>query len=274
MSDRERDIGIEATTERPVAVVTGAASGVGAATARLLAARDVEVVGIDQSWDDDSIPGLRVEGDVTDAKTWAHALDEASRLGELSGLVLGAAHLTLGPLLEVDESSFRRGFEVNVFAAALALRACLPTMIARGGGSVVAVASVNALYAEQGLTAYCASKGALLQLIRGVGIDYARAGIRANCVCPAAVDTPLFQRHAAAAADPQSFREKAAARHPDGRIRTPEEVAEAIAFLLDERSAGISGATLTVDGGLTSTFDFQASAVPTEPPPPFRIPES
>jgi NAD(P)-dependent dehydrogenase (short-subunit alcohol dehydrogenase family) len=272
MSESERHLRTAPPSEAPVTIVTGAASGVGAATARLLAAQGVEIVGIDRRWEDDSVPGLRVEGDVTEQTTWARAAAATPPLGELTGLVIGAGHLSIGPLLEVDDESIRRVFEVNVFGAVLGLKACLPTMIARGGGSVVAVASVNALLAEQGLTAYSASKGALLQLIRGVAVDYARAGIRANCVCPAAIDTPMFRRHVGEAADPDAFLEETAARHPDGRIRTPEEVAEVVAFLIDERSRGLTGTTVTVDGGLTSTFDYQSSAVNREAAPHRRDP--
>lgn len=245
-----------------IAIVTGAASGVGAATARVLAERGTRVVGVDLRWEDDAVPGVHVAGDVTDADTWAQALAAAERLGGApDGLVLNAAQLAVGALLDVAEADLRRVFEVNVFAVAHGLRTLLPAMIAGGGGSVVAVASVDALLAEQGLAAYCASKGAVVQLIRSVALDYARAGIRANCVCPGATDTPLLRRHVAAAADPERFLREKAERHPVGRIRSAEEVAEVIAFLLDERSAGMTGTTVTVDGGLTASFDFQASAV-------------
>lgn len=251
-----------------VAIVTGGASGVGAATVALLLARGVAVVAVDRDWPDEASQAsgdgiVRIAGDVTDADTWRRATAAAASVGELSRLVLNAAHLAVGSVLDVSERALREVFEVNVFAAALGLRACLPAMIERGGGTVVAVASTDALLAEQGLAAYCASKGALLQLIRCVAIDHARQGIRANCVCPGAIDTPFFRRHVEAATDPAAFLAAKVERHPAGRILAPEDVANLVAFLLDGGSLGVNGAAVLVDGGLTATFDFQATAVGT-----------
>ena len=118
------------------------------------------------------------------------------------------------------------------------------------------VASTAAMYAEQSLAAYSASKGALLQLIRSVAVDFARKGIRANAVCPGAIDTPFFRQHVDAAADPDAFLHRKIERHPAGRILRPDDVAEAIWFLLSEHSIGMNGACVMVDGGLTATFDF------------------
>jgi NAD(P)-dependent dehydrogenase (short-subunit alcohol dehydrogenase family) len=251
------------TTE--VAVVTGAGSGVGSATARLLAEQGSQVVGVDRRWPEGAMlpaGAARVSGDVTDPATWTEVLAAAEEHGGApSQLALNAGMLAVGSVLEVAESDLRAVFEVNVFAAALALRSCLPAMIERGGGAVVAVASTDSLFAEQGLAAYCSSKGALLQLIRCAALDHARAGVRANCVCPGAIDTPFFRRHVDAAREPDRFLEEKVERHPAGRILEPIDVAEVVAFLLSPRSRGMTGAAVTVDGGLTATFDFQSSAV-------------
>lgn len=242
-----------------VAIVTGAASGVGAATAEHLRAAGTAVVGIDLAWGRDA-PTLaaRVTGDVGAVGTWREALDAAG--GAPAKLVLNAARLTVGTVLDVSDEELRLVSEVNVFAVALGLRECLPPMIAAGGGSVVAVASVAALVAEQGLAAYCASKGALLQLMRCVAVDHARAGIRANCVCPGAIDTPFFRRHVDASADPERFLREKTERHPSGRILDPDDVARVVEFLLSDAAVGMNGAAVTVDGALTTTFDFQTSA--------------
>ncbi len=247
-----------------VAIVTGAASGVGAEVARQLRAAGDAVVGVDLRWEDAFDPALCVQGDVRVERTWDDALACAQQLGgPATKLVLNAGLLTVGTLLELSLAQVREVFDVNVFAVALGLQKCLPHMIAAGGGSIVAVASVDALLVEQGLAAYCSSKGALLQLVRSVALDYARSGIRANCVCPGAIDTPFFQQHVTAAADPAQFLREKTDRHPAGRILVPADVAAVVEFLLDERAAGMTGATVTVDGGLTSTFDFQSTAVST-----------
>lgn len=249
-----------------IAIVTGAGSGVGKETARLLREAGDVVIGVDAHWGDEFDATCCVQGDVRQAQTWDDALASAGRYGGApSKLVLNAGLLVVGSLLDVSMAQLREVFDVNVFAVALGLQKCVPPMIADGGGSIVAVASVDAFMVEQGLAAYCSSKGALLQLVRSVALDYARSGLRVNCVCPGAIDTPFFQRHVTAAADSERFLREKIERHPAGRILTPVDVAAVVEFLLDSRSLGMNGSTVTVDGGLTSTFDFQSSAVPAVP---------
>ena len=177
-----------------IAIVTGGASGVGKATVELLASHGISVVAIDRAWPRDH-PGSdaveRLTGDVVDDSTWSTALEVAERLGRPSMLVLNAAKLVVGTVLEVTTEQFRAVMEVNVIAAVKGLQATLPSMLSHGRGSIVGVASTNSLYAEQSLASYNSSKGALLQLIRSVAVDYARAGIRANAVCPGYVETEM-----------------------------------------------------------------------------------
>lgn len=173
-------------------------------------------------------------------------------------LVLNAARLAIGTVLELDEDDLSSVLDTNVLGAFRGLRACLPTMLEGGGGSIVAVASTDAVYAEQRLAAYCASKGALLQLIRSVAVDFGPNGIRANAICPGAIDTPFFRRHVDAAPDPSAFLRQKIARHPSGRLLQADDVANAVCFLLDEKSIGFNGAALMIDGGLTAAFDFVA----------------
>lgn len=239
-----------------LAVVTGAASGVGAAVAALLAEQGVPTIGVDVN----DGPGSWVRGDVADPETWRRVVEVADGR-TVDRLVLAAAVLEVGTALQVTADALRRVMDVNVVGALLGVQACLPGMLAAGGGRIVAVASVDAFLAEQGLAAYCASKGALLQLIRCVAVDYARAGIRANCVCPAAIDTPFFRQHVDAAADPVEFLRVKTERHPAGRILDPADVAHAVMFLLSDAAIGINGTGLTVDGALTATFAYDASAV-------------
>ncbi|CAN7632512.1 SDR family oxidoreductase [Phenylobacterium sp. LjRoot219] len=246
------------TTE--IAVVTGGASGIGEATVAILRAQHIPVVAVDLAWPE-ADPGravTRITGDAAAASTWTAVREACAELGGApTKLVINAARLIVGTILDVSEADLRGVLEVNVLGAYHALRACLPTMIERGGGAIVTVASVDALVAEQNLAAYNTSKGALLQLTRSVAIDHALDGVRANCVCPGAVDTPFFRRHVDAAPDPAAFLREKAGRHPRGRILEPTEVANAIHFLLTDAASGINGAALTVDAGLLASFDFR-----------------
>lgn len=246
-----------------LAIVTGGASGVGAETVLRLRAQGTPVIAIDRTW---SAPAALedvqiVTGDVTSDITWKEVAGAiaATPGGAVSMLVINAAHLAVGTILELDEAEVRNVFDVNVMGAVKALKTCLPSMIDRGRGSVVAVASTDALMAEQGLAAYCASKGALLQLMRCVAVDHGRQGIRANTVCPGAIDTPFFRKHVDAAPDPKAFLEAKIQRHPAGRILQPADVASAIMYLLSDAAVGVNGSHLVIDGGLTASFDFHTN---------------
>jgi NAD(P)-dependent dehydrogenase (short-subunit alcohol dehydrogenase family) len=245
-----------------VAIVTGAASGVGNATVELLGTHGISVVAIDRAWPADHSGSDTVErltGDVVDDTTWAAALEVAQRLGGPSMLVLNAAKLVVGTVLEVNPEQFRAVFEVNVIGAVKGLQACLPSMLERGRGSIVGIASTNALYAEQALVSYNSSKGALIQLIRSVAVDHARAGVRANAVCPGAIDTPFLREHVDAAPDPEGLLRQKLGRLPSGRLLDPVDVARVVHFLLSDAALGMTGASVLVDGGLTATFDFDST---------------
>lgn len=247
-----------------VAILTGAASGVGAETLKLLRHEGTLVTAVDMAWPDDLVDRdgwVPVCGDVSRAETWQRALKACrDTFGQAPNrLVINAARLAVGKVTEVSEEDLRAVFDVNVFGAFLGLQTCIPAMAEGGGGTVVTVGSTGSLLAEQGLAAYCASKGALLQLTRSVAVDHAGDGIRANCVCPAAIDTPFFRRHVDAAPDPAAFLQKKRARHPAGRILEPIDVARVITFLLSDASLGMNGSVVTVDGGLLASFDFEAS---------------
>lgn len=244
-----------------VAVVTGSASGVGLATVARLRARGVDVIGVDLAeTPDEGGPGRLIPllADVADSATWEQVLARAEReLGAApTTLVLNAARLVIGTVVTLTEEDWDAVLDVNVRGAARALRTLLPPMARSGGGSVVFVASVDGLVAEQNLAAYCTSKGALLQLMRAVALDHAREGIRSNAVCPGAIDTPFFRRHVVAAPDPAEFLRQKTERHPLGRLLSSGDVADAVDFLASDRARGITGAALTVDAGLTTGFDF------------------
>jgi NAD(P)-dependent dehydrogenase (short-subunit alcohol dehydrogenase family) len=137
------------------------------------------------------------------------------------------------------------------------LRAVLPAMINRGHGAVAVVCSVNSLFVEDQLSAYSTSKAALLHVVRSAALEHAQHGIRINAVCPGAVDTPLFQRHLDSTPDPAAARRAIERRSPTGAVLRPEEVAEVVGFLLGPGASGMSGAAVVVDGGLTTTYEFE-----------------
>ena len=251
--------------EQP-ALVTGAASGVGMATARLLLQRGTKVLGLDVTGQPGGLPGSQdlawLRGDVSEPVAWERALARSREaFGSPPGtLVLCAAQLATGKVLDTSLETFRSLMEVNVYGAILGLQACLPPMIDRGQGAVVAIASTASLQAEQDLAAYCTSKGALIQLIRSAAVDYAPAGIRINAVCPTSIDTPFLRGQTDNVSDPSGFWKAMVDRHPMGRILQPEDVASVVGFLTSAEAGGITGSAVVVDCGLTATYDFQPPA--------------
>jgi NAD(P)-dependent dehydrogenase (short-subunit alcohol dehydrogenase family) len=245
------------------ALVTGAASGVGLATTRMLREREMSVLGVDLDEQPADLAGLSdiawFRGDVSDAGTWARALGRSREAFGCSPgtLILCAARLVTGKLLDTTLETFRSVMDVNVYGVVLGLQACLPAMIEQGQGTIVAVASTASLQAEQDLAAYCTSKGALIQLVRSAAIDYAPAGIRINAVCPTSIDTPFLRGQTDVMPDPASFWKAMVNRHPMGRILRPEDVAAVVVFLVSAGAAGMTGSAVVVDCGLTATYDFQ-----------------
>lgn len=242
-----------------LALVTGAASGVGLVTTRRLRGQGARVIGVDLQGQPESLVGddgiVWIRGDVSQRETWQRALAAAESTFTIAPqvLVLNAARLAIGNVLDTSVETFRDLMEVNVYGAVLGMQACLPSMMRSGHGSIVVVASVNGLFAEQDLAAYNTTKGALVQLVRSTAVDHARSGVRINAVCPTSIDTPFLRRHVDSTPDPEAFWREMAARHPTGSILTPDDVASAILFLASSESAGITGTTLVVDGGLTAS---------------------
>ena len=202
-----------------------------------------------------------VQGSVSDEETWdavLAVLDEAGWTPDLSlGFIGAAAILHVGMLLDEDLSVWERTWRVNVMGNVIGLRALLPRLIEASRGSVVVVTSVDASFAEQQLAHYASSKGALEMAVRTIALDYARTGVTINLLAPGPMRAGLFERHLAASADPEAFLSTRTARQPIGRIIGADEVANAAAFLLSDQASGLFATTVTVDGGLTSGFDFR-----------------
>jgi len=238
-----------------VAIVTGGASGIGAATARALAGDGARVVIADVDVDSGPAVAREIGGrfesvDVADAAAVERLIrGTASRDGRLDVLVSNAFATVVGPLESLDVEGCRRTLEVTLTAGFTALRAAAPLMRAQGSGSVVNVASISGLGGDRGLAAYNTAKAGVINLTRTAALELARSGIRVNAVCPGLVDTPPLRRAFEIAPE---RRPAAEAAIPLGRLARPDEIARVILFLASDDASYMTGATVVVDGGLTA----------------------
>jgi NAD(P)-dependent dehydrogenase (short-subunit alcohol dehydrogenase family) len=245
--------------------VTGAASGIGRATASALRDRGTELIGVDLVEAPEELRADAavdwVEGDVAAPETWDRVTVACERRNPNGAdcLVTCAATLVVAPFLETSTDDWRRIFDVNVFGVLHGMQALLPRMLEQRAGAIAVVCSVNSFIVEDELSAYSTSKAALLHATRSAAVEYAATGVRINAVCPGIIDTPLLRRHFESLDDPAAARRAGERRSPIGRILQPEEVAEAICFLVGDSASAMSGAALTVDGGLTVTYDFDSA---------------
>jgi NAD(P)-dependent dehydrogenase (short-subunit alcohol dehydrogenase family) len=229
-------------------LVTGAAGGIGVAVTQRLVAEGARVVAADLQAPD-GVAEASVGGDVTDEDDAARVVEQAhSALGGLDGLVLTAGIHYVGPTHEMAAADFDRVLAVSARGTFLCLRAALPGMLQQRSGRIVTYGSTAALVGAPGLTAYAAAKGAVLQITRSVAAEYSSHGIRVNCLCPGATDTPLLRRLMADRPDPEHF----AQAHPIGRFADADEIAAATVFLLSDDASYFIGSAVVCDGGFTA----------------------
>jgi NAD(P)-dependent dehydrogenase (short-subunit alcohol dehydrogenase family) len=236
-----------------VAVVTGGASGIGLATCERLRDEGFTVAALDLAPDGAAgAAALTLRCDVTDEGHVTKAMSTvAERYGGIDVLVNNAGITGSHEAARCHEtpvSEWDRVHAVNVRGPFLCSRAVLPSMIARGSGHIITIASVAGLIAFPGRCAYTASKGAALMLTRSIAIDYAAAGIRANAVCPGMVYTPMTSWRL----DQPELRAAVESRIPVGRVASTEEIADAVAVLASGRLAYMTGHPLVVDGGMSA----------------------
>jgi NAD(P)-dependent dehydrogenase (short-subunit alcohol dehydrogenase family) len=235
-----------------VALVTGAATGIGRATVARLAAEGAAVVAaVAEASQLEAVAGFApLVLDVRSEAAWEVAVGEVeARLGGLDILVNNAGIHRSGGALETDRALWDEVMAVNLWGTFLGCRAAIPALRRRGGGAIVNLASVNALSGAPRAAAYAASKGGVRALTMALAIDHARENIRVNCVCPGAVATPLLEGVIAGATEPEAMRGTVVARHPMGRIAEPEEVAAVVAFLASADASFMTGLAIPVDGG-------------------------
>lgn len=243
-----------------VALITGSGSGMGQSTALAFARQGakVAVVDIDGQKAASVVSqikrqggiALALEADVTrEEDTRRMVMAVRSEYGRLDVLDNNAGTSTIKPLAETTEKDFHRIMNLNVLAALLVCKHTIPLIIESGGGSIINIASLSALRSRPNMPLYVASKGAITALTRSLAIDFACQGIRANCICPAATETPLLVRHYESIEDGQTKRRAAEASVPLGRFAQPEDIAQLAVFLASDESQYISGQVIAVDGG-------------------------
>jgi NAD(P)-dependent dehydrogenase (short-subunit alcohol dehydrogenase family) len=238
-----------------VALVTGAGSGIGLATAEALVHEGARVAAVDVNPPPARDGLLPLVGDVTDQASVDAAVSAAVvQLGGLDVLINNAGIGAQGTVEENELDEWQRVFEVNVFGIVRMTRACLPHLRRSRHAAIVNTASIVSWTGLPRRACYGASKGAVYALTLAMAADCAPDGIRVNCVCPGTVDTPWVARLLAAAPDPAAVRANLIARQPIGRLGTAEEIAAAIVYLASPAAGYTTGTALQIDGG---THSFQ-----------------
>ena len=233
--------------EGKVAIVTGGASGIGAATVERLLAEGASIVAADRTAPNapDSAALVHHRADLSDPEAVTAMVAAAvARFGRIDYLVNNAGTGGLADAADQSDAEWARIFAINTHAVMYGCRAAIPVMRAQGSGAIVNIASISGLGGDYGMGAYAASKGAVVNYTRSVAMDCARDGIRVNALCPGLIDTPL------SAVIPD--RARWAAGIPMGRSAHPSEIASVIAFLLSDDASFMTGSIIVADGGLTA----------------------
>jgi NAD(P)-dependent dehydrogenase (short-subunit alcohol dehydrogenase family) len=244
-----------------VAVITGGAMGIGQATARKFAQSGASVAILDLNRDAGQATAREIEStggicsffacDLSISSQVAAAIDKViAKFGALDILVSNAGIQDYNDVVATTEDAWDRLMNINLKSCFLVCKFSVPHLLKRPGAAIVVLGSVQSFTAIQNSAAYVTSKHALLGLSRAMALDYAQKGIRVNCVCPGAIDTPMLRGSASLAPDPQRVIETCGRMHAMGRIGKPEEVADCIAYLASPMASFITGAALVVDGGM------------------------
>lgn len=247
--------------ENKVVVVTGAAMGIGEAVARKFAELKASVALLDRNEEKgrETAASLAAAGgrakfyacDVGAGTQVQRAIEStAADFGGMDVLANCAGIQRYGSVVATEETLWDEVMTVNLKSFYLLCRSAIPFMLQRGGGSIVAIGSVQSVAALPNSAAYVTAKHGILGLVRAVALDYAAKNIRANCVLPGAIDTPMLQASIAMCEEPERVRSACDRSHALGRIGKPSEVADAVAFLASDAASFITGAYLAVDGGM------------------------
>ncbi|MEM1114783.1 MAG: SDR family NAD(P)-dependent oxidoreductase [Pseudomonadota bacterium] len=243
--------------ENKVAIVTGAASGIGLASALRFAEEGATVVGVDiqrgEAWSQvEAVANSSAfhQLDVTDAGAQASAVAETLAAFDRVDVLLTAAGVgDGGPVSMLEEASWDRVLDINLKGTFLSIKAVIDAMMSQRSGSIITVASVEGLNGTEGGSAYNASKGGVVLLSKNVAIDYGRMGIRCNAICPGFIDTPMLQ---SVLGNMPEFQADVVRQVKLGRLGQPSEIAATAAFLASDDASYLTGQAIAVDGGYTS----------------------
>lgn len=232
-------------------IVTGGASGIGAATTAHLLSRGAKVAVLDLHPDAAPAPALAIMCDVVDDASVRAAVEQVAReLGGIDVVVNNAGIGAQGTVADNDDAEWHHVFDVNVVGAVRVSRAALPYLRQSPAAAIVNTSSIAATAGLPARALYAATKGAVRALTMSMAADHIREGIRVNCVNPGTADTPWVSRLLGQAQDPAAERAALEARQPHGRLVTPAEIAAAIAYLASPLAGSTTGTELAVDGGM------------------------
>jgi NAD(P)-dependent dehydrogenase (short-subunit alcohol dehydrogenase family) len=246
-----------------VALVTGGGSGIGRETSIRFAAEGARVVVADLLGDTAEAVAADIRASGADATACAmdvtRGADVAAGVqtaidayGGVDVVVNNAGITITGAAHDLTEDDWDRELAINLKSVYLVSKALWPHFLERGGGSIVSTASIAGLWAIPDDAAYCASKAGVIMLTKCLALDGAKAGIRANCVCPGFIQTPMIDGYFADQPDPDASREFAVKLHPLGRLGEPRDIADGFVYLASDDARWVTGTALVVDGGLTS----------------------
>ena len=247
---------------RKVALVTGAAAGIGRATSILFAregasvvAVDVDAPGLDALVSEIASSGGRAEAVVADVSRStdvdAAVSSAIASFGRIDILFNNAGFVPSGKLHETTESDWDKSMAVGVKSVYLFSRLVVPILQKQGGGAILNMSSAVALRSLPNRAAYTATKGAILSLTRAMALDYVQDNIRVNCLCPGTIDTPSLRERLRAQGDLETVRKQFEARQPMGRLGTAEEIAAGALYLVSDDASFVTGAAFSIDGGLS-----------------------
>jgi NAD(P)-dependent dehydrogenase (short-subunit alcohol dehydrogenase family) len=246
----------DASLDGAVAIVTGAAGGIGSAVVEQLRAAGANVVAedIDPGVEELAADGVAaLTGDAAQAATAQAAVALAhERFGRLDIVINNAGRFLLKPIVETTDEEWDGLMTTNVRSVFVHCREALPRLIANGGGAIVNVSSISGVIGLPAQGAYCATKGAIAQITRQLAIEHAAQGVRVNAVAPGAVDTDFVNAALAGAPDLEAARGDIGKSHPIGRMADPSEIARIMVFLASPAASFMTGAVVMADGGFTA----------------------